>query len=60
MPRKVGRKMRWPERIGAKTLDRIEKVLGKDEPRLDFIREAVERELTRREKRQPRKGTAPK
>jgi len=51
---RMGRKKRWPERVGAKfaagTLDRIAAVLAKDEVRLDFIREAVEREIQRRER----------
>jgi hypothetical protein len=39
----------------AGTLDRIAVVLGKGEVRLDFIREAVERELERRERKPRRK-----
>jgi hypothetical protein len=50
---RMGRKLRWPERIMAKfaagTLDRIAAVLVKGEVRLDFIRGAVDRELERRE-----------
>jgi hypothetical protein len=50
----MGRKKRWPERIGAKfaagTLDRIAAALADGEERTAFIREAVERELARREK----------
>jgi hypothetical protein len=56
---RMGRKLRWPERIMAKfaagTLDRIAVVLAKGEVRLDFVREAVERELKRREVGQKRK-----
>jgi hypothetical protein len=56
---RMGRKKRWPERVGAKfavgTLDRIAAVLAKGEVRLDFIREAVERELERRERATSRK-----
>ncbi len=56
---RMGRKKRWPERVGAKfaagTLDRIASVLAKGEVRLDFIREAVERELERRERKPRRK-----
>jgi hypothetical protein len=39
-----------PARLPAGTLDRIEAVLRKRERRADFIREAIERELKRREK----------
>ena len=50
----MGRKKRWPERVGAKfaagTLDRIAVALADGEERTAFIREAVERELERREK----------
>ena len=50
----MGRKKRWPERVGAKfaagTLDRIAAALADGEERTAFIREAVERELERREK----------
>ena len=50
----MGRKKRWPERVGAKfaagTLDRIGAALADGEERTAFIREAVERELARREK----------
>ena len=46
--------MLWPQRIGAKfapgTLERISEVLGREEKRLDFIREAVEREIVRRKR----------
>jgi hypothetical protein len=59
---RMGRKLRWPERVMAKfaagTLDRIAAVLAKGEVRLDFIRQAVERELERRQiaaKREPRR-----
>jgi hypothetical protein len=45
----MGRKKRWPERVGAKfaagTLDRIAAALADGEERTAFIREAVEREL---------------
>jgi hypothetical protein len=50
----MGRKKQWPERVGAKfaagTLDRIAAALADGEERTAFIREAVERELARREK----------
>lgn len=51
----MGRKKRWAEDMQARfeegTFARIEAVLGEDEDRTDFIREAVEKELTRREKK---------
>ncbi|CAN5703114.1 hypothetical protein BH11PSE6_BH11PSE6_00170 [soil metagenome] len=51
---RVGRKMRYPEKREAAfapgTLSRIQAVLGDDETQVSFIREAVERELERREK----------
>jgi hypothetical protein len=59
---RMGRKKRWPERVGAKfaggTLARIATVLGEDEERTAFIRQAVEREIERRQmaaKREPRR-----
>jgi hypothetical protein len=58
---RMGRKLRWPERVMAKfaagTLDRIAEVLAKGEVRLDFIREAVDREIQRRESATPKKPT---
>ncbi len=51
----MGRKKLWAEdmqaRFPAGTFERIETVLGEDEDRTDFIREAVERELKRRERK---------
>jgi hypothetical protein len=51
----MGRKKMWAEDMQARfpegTFDRIQAVLGEDEDRTDFIREAVERELKRRERR---------
>ena len=51
----MGRKKRWSEDMQARfpegTFDRIEAVLAENEDRTDFIREAVERELKRRERR---------
>lgn len=38
-------------RFAAGTFDRITAVLGDGEDRTDFVREAVDRELKRREKR---------
>lgn len=54
--RPVGRKRindpdeQTPARFPAGTLARIDDVLEEGEPRAAFIREAVERELTRRER----------
>lgn len=54
MPRKVGRKKRWSEDMQARfpegTFERIEAVLDEGEDRTDFVRQAVDRELKRREK----------
>lgn len=51
----MGRKKRWAEDMQARfeegTFDRIEAVLGEGEDRTDFVREAVERELKRRERK---------
>jgi len=51
----MGRKKRWAEDMQARfpegTFDRIQSVLGDGEDRTDFVREAVERELKRRERR---------
>jgi hypothetical protein len=53
MKQRMGRKKRWPERVGAKfaggTLARIAAVLGEEEERTAFIRHAVEREIERRQ-----------
>lgn len=49
---KVGRKLIYPVRITLTMSDdmsgKIDAALRKDEPRLDLIREAIERELKRR------------
>jgi hypothetical protein len=54
MPRKVGRKKRWAEDMQARfpegTFARIEAVLEEGEDRTDMVRDAVEREIKRREK----------
>jgi hypothetical protein len=54
----VGRKMKYTEEMRARfspgTFDRIADVLGDTEDRTDFVREAVERELQRREKQKGR------
>jgi hypothetical protein len=51
----MGRKKRWSEdmvaRFEAGTFERMDAVRGEDEDRTDFIREAVERELKRRERK---------
>lgn len=50
----MGRKKLWAEDMQARfpegTFDRIEAVLEDSEDRTDFVRDAVERELKRREK----------
>lgn len=56
---RVGRKMEFPDRItlplAPGVLARIDAALDADEPRLDLIRAAIEREL----KRRGVKGTLP-
>lgn len=51
----MGRKKLWDERIllplSAETLKEIDASTGEGETRLDLIREAIERELKRRERR---------
>jgi hypothetical protein len=51
---RMGRKKRWPERTAIKfaegTFERIAAVLGEEEDRMAFMREAVEREIERRER----------
>lgn len=51
---RVGRKMRYPEKREASfaegTLARVQRVLTGDETQVGFIRDAVMRELERREK----------
>jgi hypothetical protein len=53
-PRRVGRRMEYPEKreaaFAAGTLARVQAALRDDETQVGFIREAVERELKRREK----------
>lgn len=53
-PRPVGRKQinheQMPARFPEGTMGRIDAVLADKEKRSDFVREAVERELERREK----------
>lgn len=54
MPRGVGRKKEWTEQLrlplAEGTTARIDAVLVAGEPRLDMIREAIEREIKRRGK----------
>lgn len=51
----MGRKKEFTDRItlplAEGVLERIDAVLAEKEPRLDMIREAVEREIKRREKK---------
>jgi len=51
----MGRKKMWAEDMQARfpegTFERIDAVLAEDEERTAFVREAVERELKRRERR---------
>lgn len=53
-PRKMGRKKLWADDMVARfpegTFERIKAVLVGKEDRTDFVREAVERELKRRER----------
>jgi hypothetical protein len=60
---RMGRKKRWPERTAIKfaagTFERITAILDEGEDRMTFMREAVEREIERRERRAadaPKKG----
>lgn len=52
-PARMGRKKRWAEDMQARfpegTFAKISNVLKPDEDRTDFVRDAVERELRRRE-----------
>ena len=56
LPR-VGRKMLWPDKIvaplAAGSLDRIKGLLGDGETQTDFLRQAIEREIKRRERSKP-------
>lgn len=51
----MGRKKVWDERIllplKSEMLQRIDANLGDEEARLDLVREAIERELKRRERK---------
>lgn len=55
----MGRKKQFTERITlplpAGTTCRIDALLDKGEARLELIRDAIEREVRRRERRQPQK-----
>jgi len=52
----MGRKKLWPERltlpISTEMLERMDAMLADGEMRLDLIREAIEKELKRRERRE--------
>ena len=54
MPSHVGRKKEWTEQLrlplAEGTMARIDAVLADQEPRVDMIREAIEREIRRRER----------
>ena len=54
---RVGRKKEFPIRITLPLADgmtdRIDVLLSEDEVRLDFIRDAIEREIKRRERKKP-------
>ena len=60
MPSRVGRKKEWTEQLrlplAEGTTARIDSVLAEGEPRLDMIREAIEREIKRRERQQKADG----
>ena len=53
-PKRMGRKLRYPEKmiaaLPAGTFERMAAVMRKDEDKTDLVREAVERELERRER----------
>lgn len=59
-PKRVGRKLEWPEKWLASfakgTLARLDRAKAEGEDRRSIIREAVDRELTRREREAKRKG----
>ena len=63
MPR-VGRKKRWHDVMGAKfpagTFDRIAALLGEKEDRTEFVRQAVEREIGRRQAMAKRRSPKPR
>jgi hypothetical protein len=60
---RMGRKKRWHDVMSAKfpagTFDRIAALLGEKEDRTEFVRQAVEREIERRQaaakRRKPRR-----
>lgn len=60
---RMGRKMRYPDKIIAPLpagwIKRIEAVLTEEEDKTDLLREAVERELKRREEDPSRKPSPP-
>lgn len=60
----MGRKMQWPDKIVAPlpagSLDRMVAVLAEGEDKTDLLREAVERELRRREREGSKRPKAAK
>lgn len=60
---KVGRRKLWTERLqlplAEGTTAKIDALLAKGEVRLDFLREAVDREIKRRSKAKPRVTAKP-
>lgn len=62
-PRRMGRKLLYPERMDAKlasgTFARMDAVLREGEARTDLIREAVEEVLARREREKARSKKKP-
>lgn len=58
MPRGVGRKKEWTEQLrlplAEGTTAKIDSVLADKEPRLDMIREAIDREIKRRSRERPK------
>lgn len=55
MPKRMGRKKQWSEQLrlplAEGTTARIDAVLAEGEARLDMIREAIEREIERRDRK---------
>lgn len=58
--RRVGRKMLWPDKMIAPLkegrLARIDAILRPGETRTDFVREAIDQALAKREREARRKG----
>ena len=57
IPARMGRKKEWTEQLRLPLAEgataRIDAVLAEGEPRLDMIREAIEREIKRRQRAKP-------